>query len=119
MLPSVAALGFASPSGVVGWSVRHGVDPLLIGLVLHRLNAEAAVAALPNAKPSRMDGAQRSQNLAQAWQRVKANKGAPGIDGMTVEDFPAFRQEHWPRIAIAIGEGNLKECRRAVRCRPC
>ena len=37
MLLSVAALGFASPSGVVGWSVRHGVDPLLIGSVLHRL----------------------------------------------------------------------------------
>ena len=38
MLLSVAALGFASPSGVVGWSVRHGVDPLLIGSVLYRLS---------------------------------------------------------------------------------
>jgi hypothetical protein len=38
MLPSVTAFGFASPSGVVGWSVRHGVDPLLIGSVLHRVS---------------------------------------------------------------------------------
>jgi hypothetical protein len=60
MLLSVSALGFASPSGVVGWSVRHGVDPLLIGLALHRLNAKAAVAALPNAKPDRMDGGTES-----------------------------------------------------------
>jgi RNA-directed DNA polymerase len=48
------------------------------------------------------------ENLAAAWQRVKANKGAPGIDGMTVGDFPAFAREHWPRIAKAIGEGTYR-----------
>jgi hypothetical protein len=37
MLPSVTAIKFASPSGVVGWLVRGGVEPLLIGSVLHRL----------------------------------------------------------------------------------
>jgi RNA-directed DNA polymerase len=49
-----------------------------------------------------------SENLAQAWQRVKANKGAPGIGGMTVEDFPAFARGHWPRIATAIRNGTYR-----------
>ncbi len=48
------------------------------------------------------------ENLAAAWKRVKANKGAPGIDGMTVGDFPAFAREHWPRIASAIREGTYR-----------
>ncbi|MEX1049308.1 MAG: reverse transcriptase domain-containing protein [Akkermansiaceae bacterium] len=48
------------------------------------------------------------ENFAEAWKRVKANKGAPGIDGMTVEDFPAFVRGHWPRIATAIRNGTYR-----------
>jgi RNA-directed DNA polymerase len=31
-----------------------------------------------------------SENMQQAWQRVKANKGAPGIDEMSITDYPEF-----------------------------
>lgn len=46
-----------------------------------------------------------SENLRAAWARVKANKGAPGIDGMPIKDFPAFARAHWPAIRQALIDG--------------
>lgn len=43
-----------------------------------------------------------SENLGKAWHQVKANPGAPGLDGMSVEDFPAFAREPWPSIRQAL-----------------
>ena len=41
-------------------------------------------------------------NMQIAWKRVKSNKGAPGVDKMTVSDFPEFAQENGERIRAAI-----------------
>ena len=51
-----------------------------------------------------LDGA----NMNLAWQQVKANKGAPGVDGMTIDDFPAFAREHWERIRTQLSEGTYR-----------
>ena len=37
------------------------------------------------------------ENMQQAWKRVKANKGAPGVDHMSIDEFPAFARDNWPK----------------------
>lgn len=37
-------------------------------------------------------------NLKEAVKRVKANRGSPGVDGMTVSQLPGYLREHWPAI---------------------
>lgn len=44
-------------------------------------------------------------NLQRALKQVRQNKGAPGIDGMTVDDLPEYLRHHWPRIRTQLIEG--------------
>jgi RNA-directed DNA polymerase len=47
-------------------------------------------------------------NMQQAWKRVKANKGAPGIDNMSITEFPDFAREHWNAIRESLSDGSYK-----------
>ena len=38
------------------------------------------------------------ENVMKALQRVKANRGGPGVDGMTVEQLPVYLRTHWLAI---------------------
>jgi RNA-directed DNA polymerase len=44
-------------------------------------------------------------NVLKAWKRVKANKGKPGVDRMSVEEFPEFAQTHWRSIRDSLFSG--------------
>jgi len=44
-------------------------------------------------------------NCKQALARVKANKGSPGVDGMTVHELPEFLKQHWPAIREQLLSG--------------
>ena len=45
-----------------------------------------------------MEEVLRRENLLAALRRVQANKGAPGIDGMTVDELPDHLRTAWPAI---------------------
>jgi len=49
------------------------------------------------------------ENILKAWQRVRANKGAAGIDGMTIDEFPAWSKSgHWKRVMTELRTGQYK-----------
>jgi len=53
-----------------------------------------------------MEAVVEPRNMRQALKRVRANKGSAGIDGMTVEELPAYLQEHWPAIREQLLAGS-------------
>jgi RNA-directed DNA polymerase len=59
------------------------------------------------AGPSMEDVVER-ENLKQALAQVKRNKGAAGLDGMSVDDLSAYLKEHWPTIRDQLLDGTYK-----------
>lgn len=47
-------------------------------------------------------------NLNQAYKRVKANKGAPGIDGMKVEEMREFIAKHKEKLVESLLNGSYQ-----------
>lgn len=48
------------------------------------------------------------ENLQRALKRVRQNKGAPGIDGMSVDALPEHLKQHWPQIKADILAGRYR-----------
>lgn len=47
-------------------------------------------------------------NMLRAWKRVKANKGASGVDGMSIAEFPSFTRGRWEDIRRSLLEGTYQ-----------
>ena len=47
-------------------------------------------------------------NLRRAHRAVIRNKGAPGVDGITVKDIAAHMRQHWPLIRHKLYEGTYQ-----------
>ena len=64
------------------WKERDSAEPDILGKILDR------------------------DNLNRAYKRVKANKGAPGVDGMTVEEAFQWLKEHNYELTERIRKGH-------------
>jgi len=47
-------------------------------------------------------------NLQRALKQVRRNKGAPGIDGMTVDELPEYLLHHWLEIRADLETGQYR-----------
>ena len=65
------------------WKERDSAEPDILGKILNK------------------------DNLNRAYKRVKANKGAPGIDGMTIEAALLWLKEHNRELTERIRRGNI------------
>lgn len=50
----------------------------------------------------------RRENMLKVLRRVRSNQGAPGIDGMTVEELVPYLKAEWPRIREELLKGTYE-----------
>jgi len=49
-----------------------------------------------------------STNMEAAFKKVKANKGAAGVDGIGTEELKAHLEKHWPNLRLKLLEGSYQ-----------
>jgi RNA-directed DNA polymerase len=74
--------------------------------------AEPIAAAPEPERPASTDHLMEAvcerENLVRAWNRVRRNKGSPGVDGMTIDDARGYLREHWPGIRSRLLQGTYQ-----------
>ena len=55
-----------------------------------------------------LEAALTRENLKAAWKRVKANKGAAGVDGLDIEQTAQLLRTSWPQTRQALLSGTYR-----------
>lgn len=66
------------------------------------------LAESPTGEIRLMESILERENMQRALRQVRKNGGAPGIDGMTVEELPRYLRRHWDRIKADLLAGRYK-----------
>lgn len=63
---------------------------------------------LPTATTHLLEEVVSPDNINKAWKRVRSNKGAPGIDGLTIDKFQEHFKGHGKLLIEEIRQGNYQ-----------
>ena len=75
-------------------------------------------SALSNLSENLMEQIVDQRNMQRAWRNVKANKGAPGPDGITLDQFEESFRPEWPTIRQQLVDGTYRPGRLGVSPSP-
>jgi retron-type reverse transcriptase len=65
-------------------------------------------AVVPDLDVSLWERMLAPENLSRALRRVRANRGAPGVDGMTTDELVPWLREHWGRVRKDLDAGTYR-----------
>lgn len=66
------------------------------------------VIETPNPNDCLLERILSRENMQYAWKRVKANKGSPGVDNISINEFPGFARDNWNTIRESLADGNYQ-----------
>jgi RNA-directed DNA polymerase len=69
---------------------------------------DTGLAKQPAGTGGLLEAALTRQNLQAAWKRVKANKGAAGVDGLDIEQTTQLLRTSWPQTRQALLAGTYR-----------
>jgi len=55
-----------------------------------------------------MEAIVEKDNLKKALAQVRRNKGAPGVDAMSIDELASYLKDHWPTIRAQLLEGSYR-----------